>query len=111
MHVGTKSTLHKKPKNEIHRRQGRAVYVDDRLLRLKLSTVMHKISQNKIKKKKIQAEWSCEFRLSFVVAGAKHNRHQRYKAERCRKGKKYLKEKYEERRFLIKNILGMVLLK
>jgi hypothetical protein len=47
MYVRTKSTLHKKPKSEIQRPQGRALYVDDRLIRFKLSAVTHKVSQQK----------------------------------------------------------------
>jgi len=87
MYVGTKSTLHKKHKNKIHRPQRKALYVDDRLVWFKLSVVAKK---NSINTKSFQAQWSCELELSFIVDGAAHNRHQGYKAERFPTGKKYL---------------------
>jgi hypothetical protein len=82
VHVRTKSALRKEPKNEIQTRQGKDLYMVDRLLRFILSADKHKIPH----KKKFQAELSCELELSFIVKGATHNRFQGYKAERYPRG-------------------------
>jgi hypothetical protein len=47
MHFGTKSTLDKKLKNEIHRPQEDPLYVDDLSLGFKLSSVTYKTTQHK----------------------------------------------------------------
>lgn len=74
-----------------------------------MSALTHKISQKN--KKGLQVQWNCELKLSFIVEGATQNRHQGYKAERYPRGEIFKKSKNEERRFLIMNILGMMLLK
>jgi hypothetical protein len=95
MHVGKKSTLNKKTKNEIHRPQGRASVCGGTFA--SIQTVCHHV-QNYVTKK-VQAQWSRELKLSFIVEGAKHSRQQGCKAERCSTGKIFKKDKRRTKNF------------